>query len=88
MTAARPAERPARWAEVLARYELWDELIDATTSGALDWSSVPQEQEQKAYTLGLAYAAKNNQAKLAEQIEALKKLTSPSAKAALAELEG
>jgi peroxiredoxin len=78
----------ARWAELLTRYELWDDLIEVTTTGALDWSSVAQEQEQKTYTLGLAYAAKNNQAKLAEQIEALKKLTSPGAKTALAELEG
>ena len=77
-----------RWAEILTRYELWDDLIEATTSGALDWSNIPLEQEQKAYTLGLAYAAKNDQAKLAEQIEALKKLTSAGAKAALAELEG
>ena len=76
----------ARWAELLTRYELWDDLIEATNTGALDWSSVPLEQEQKAYTLGLAYAAKNNQAKLAEQVEALKKLTSPGAKSALAEL--
>ena len=78
----------ARWAELLTRYELWDDLIEATNTGALDWSSVPLEQEQKAYTLGLAYAAKNNQAKLAEQVEALKKLTSPGAKSALAELAG
>jgi peroxiredoxin len=78
----------ARWSELLTRYELWDDLIEATTSGALDWSTIPLEQEQKAYTLGLAYAAKNNPAKLAEQIEALKKLTSPGAKSALAELEG
>ena len=78
----------ARWAELLTRYELWDDLIEATNTRALDWSSVAFEQEQKAYTLGLAYAAKNNQAKLAEQIEALKKLTSPGAKSALAELSG
>ena len=78
----------ARWAELLTRYELWEELIDATTSGALDWSNVPVEQEQKAYTLGLAYAARNDQAKLADQIAALKKQSSAGAKTALAELEG
>jgi peroxiredoxin len=77
-----------RWAEVLTRYELWDELIAATTSGALDWSSIPLEQKEKAYTLGQAYAAKNDASKLAEQIAALKRLTIPEAKAALAELEG
>ena len=71
------AERPARWAEILTRYELWDDLIEATTSGALDWSNIPFEQEQKAYTLGLAYAAKNDQAKLAEQIEALREADEP-----------
>jgi peroxiredoxin len=78
----------ARWVELLTRYELWDELIEATTSGALDWSSIPYEQEQKAYSLGLAYAAKNDQVKLAEQIGALKKQSSAGAKSALAELEG
>ncbi len=78
----------SRWSELLTRYELWDDLIDATTSGALDWSSIPYEQEQKAYTLGQAYAAKNDQGKLAAQVEILRKLTTPGAKAALAELEG
>ncbi len=78
----------SRWSEVLVRYELWDELIDATTKGSLDWSNVSGEQEQKAYTLGLAYAAKNDQAKLAQQIDSLKKLTGTEAKAARAELEG
>jgi peroxiredoxin len=78
----------ARWSELLVRYELWDDLIAATTAGALDWSSIPFEVEQKAYTLGLAYAAKNDLAKLGVQIEALRKLTSTGAKSALAELEG
>lgn len=64
----------ARWSELLVRYELWDDLIAATTSGALDWSDVPQEKREKAYTLGLAYAAKGDKAKLAEQIAALKGL--------------
>ncbi len=77
-----------RWAEVLTRYELWDDLIEATTSNSLDWSSIPIEQKEKAYTLGQAYAAKNDSKKLAEQIEALKKLTIPTARAAQAELEG
>ena len=77
-----------RWAEVLTRFELWDELIDATNSGALDWSSVPLEHVQRAYTLGQAYAAKNDLGKLGLEIDALKKLSSGDAKAALAELEG
>ncbi len=77
-----------RWVEVLTRYELWDDLIEATTSNALDWSNIPMEQKEKAYSLGQAYAAKNDAKKLAEQIEALKKLTVSSAKTALAELEG
>jgi peroxiredoxin len=72
----------------LTRYELWDELIGAATSGALDWSNIPLEQEQKAYTLGLAYAAKHEEAKLTQQIAALKKQSGGGAKAALAELEG
>ena len=78
----------SRWAEILTRYELWDDLIAATTEGALDWSNIPIEVEQKSYTLGLAYAAKNEQAKLAAQIEGLRKLSSPGAKSALSELEG
>jgi peroxiredoxin/tetratricopeptide (TPR) repeat protein len=78
----------ARWSEVLARYELWDDLIEATTRGTLDWSSIPEEQTQRAAMLGQAYAAKNDQAKLSEQIQILRKLTAPDAKAALAELEG
>lgn len=63
-----------RWMEVLVRYELWDDLIAATESGALDWSDVPQEQKEKAYSLGLAYAAKRDTAKLTEQIAALKNM--------------
>ncbi len=77
-----------RWAEVLTRYELWDELIAATTSGALDWSDIPFERMQKAYTLGQAYAAQNDQKKLAEQIELLRKSNASEARAPLAELEG
>ena len=61
-----------RWAETLIRYELWDDLIAATTSGALDWTDLNPEKVEKAYSLGLAYAAKGDQAKLAEQIAALK----------------
>ncbi len=78
----------ARWSELLVRYELWDELIAATASGALDWSNIPYEAEQKAYTLGLAHAAKNEPQMLAAQIENLRKLSSSGAKSALAELEG
>ena len=37
----------ARWAELLTRYELWDELIDATTSGALDWSNIPWSSSKR-----------------------------------------
>jgi peroxiredoxin len=77
-----------RWSELLVRYELWDDLIEATNSGALDWANIPQEQVQKAYTLGLAYAAKGDAKRLAEQVEALKKLNATAAKSALAELEG
>jgi peroxiredoxin len=77
-----------RWAEILSRYELWDDLIAATTSGALDWSDVPLERRQRAYYLGLAYAAKGDAARLAEQIAALKEKGLPDAAASLAELEG
>lgn len=85
-----------RWAEILTRYELWDDLIAATTSNALDWSDIPIERKEKAYTLGLAYAAKGDHAKLDEQVAALKALAGEDAKAkrsnitesAIAELEG
>jgi peroxiredoxin len=85
-----------RWAEVLTRYELWDDLIAATFSGALDWSDIPIERKEKAYALGLAYAAKGDAAGLAAQIAALKALAAENEKAkrgnnteaALAELEG
>ena len=58
--------------EILVRYELWDDLIDATTSGSLDWSDVPAEQKERFHSLGLAYAAKGDPEKLAEQVTALK----------------
>jgi peroxiredoxin len=77
-----------RWAEVLTRYELWDELIAATTSGALDWSDIPLEKAEKAYTLGQAYAARNDARKLAEQIEVLRTLKITETKPRLAELRG
>jgi len=78
-----------RWAEVLTRYELWDDLISVTNTGALDWSELPIEKVQKAYNLGLAYAAKGDQARLDEQVVALKAAPKSSgAEPALAELEG
>jgi peroxiredoxin len=69
-----------RWAEILTRYELWDELIAATESGALDWSDIPIERREKAYTLGLAYAARGDKARLAEQIGMLKTLAAADSK--------
>ena len=91
-----------RWAEVLARYELWDDLIAATSSGALDWSEILPEKVEKARYLGLAHAAKGNPAGLDEQIKVLAGLQEAEAKKAkdgkaptggpippaLAELEG
>ena len=70
-----------RWAEALARFELWDDLIDATNAGALDWSDLPEERRERAYLLGLAYAAKGDKAKLAEQVAALRGLLDPKAPA-------
>jgi hypothetical protein len=37
-----------RWVELLTRYELWDDLIAADASGALDWSNIPIERKEKA----------------------------------------
>ncbi len=61
-----------RWMEVLVKYEMWDDLIAATTSGALDWTEIPLEAKEKHLSLGLAYAAKGNTAKLAEESAALR----------------
>ncbi len=79
-----------RWSEVLTRYEMWDELISVTQSGVLDWSNIPAERKEKAYTLGLAYAAKHDQTKLAEQLTTLKGLPNAAKDfaPAIAELEG
>ncbi len=77
-----------RWSEVLVRYELWDDLIEATANGALDWSGIGLEQVQRAFTLGLAHAGRGDTAKLAQQVESLRKLKEAAAKPALAELEG
>ena len=88
-----------RWAEVLAKFELWDALIAATNAGDLDWSDQPVEKVERAYTLGLAHAGKADQAGLAAQAEALRALAKPKsdkekdpaggqAAAPLAELEG
>ncbi len=68
-----------RWVETLVRYELWDDLIAATESGALDWTNLGPEKVEKAYTLGLAYAAKGDDAKLTEQITFLKTPAPPTA---------
>ncbi len=63
-----------RWAETLVRYELWDDLIAATESNALDWSDLPLERKERAYALGLAYAAQSDKSKLAEQVAVLKEM--------------
>ncbi len=63
-----------RWAEALEKFELWDELIAATESVALDWSDIPLEQKEKHHALGLAYAAKGDAARLEAEITALKAL--------------
>ncbi|MFO0960790.1 MAG: redoxin domain-containing protein [Isosphaeraceae bacterium] len=67
----------ARWSEILVRYELWDDLVSATNQGYLDWSDIPAERKERAYTLGIAYAHKGDREQLVEQIEALKALQPP-----------
>ncbi|GIW88981.1 MAG: hypothetical protein KatS3mg108_3305 [Isosphaeraceae bacterium] len=64
----------ARWVETLVKFELWDELIDAADSGALDWSDLPIEQKDRARALGLAYGHLGRANDLRLQIEALKAL--------------
>lgn len=66
-----------RWAEVLAKFELWDDLIAATQAGDLDWSDQPAERVERAYALGLAHAAKGDRPNLDVQVEALRALTRP-----------
>ena len=63
-----------RWGEILIRHELWDDLIAADASGALDWTDLPIERRTSAYNLGLASAARGDSAKLEEQVAALKAL--------------
>lgn len=70
-----------RWSEILTKYELWDALIEATESGALDWSDLPIEKKERHLSLGRAYAAREDKAKLAEHIAALKTLAKPDPKA-------
>ncbi len=61
-----------RWAEALEKFELWDDLIAATESGALDWSDIALEQKEKHHALGLAYAARGDAARLDAEIAALR----------------
>jgi peroxiredoxin/tetratricopeptide (TPR) repeat protein len=61
-----------RWVETLEKYELWDDLIAAATSGTLDWADIPAEQVARHHALGLAFAAKGDAAKLATEIAALR----------------
>jgi peroxiredoxin len=68
-----------RWVETLVKYELWDDLIAATNSGALDWTDIALEKKEKLHSLGLAYAAKGDQAKLAEAIAGLQAMGAPPA---------
>ena len=63
-----------RWSEVLVKFESWDALIAATLGQSLDWSDQPAEKVERAYTLGLAYAALKNQGGLDGQVEALRVL--------------
>ncbi|WP_152050940.1 redoxin domain-containing protein [Tautonia marina] len=67
-----------RWTEALIAFERWDDLLDATASGALDWSDEPIEQLKQAHSLGLAHAARGDLNALDEQIAALKALLPPS----------
>jgi peroxiredoxin/tetratricopeptide (TPR) repeat protein len=71
----------SRWSEVLVRYELWDDLIDATNSGDLDWSDLPAEQRDKHYNLGIAYAWKGDNSNARAQVDALKAMAPREEKA-------
>lgn len=70
---ARSAQRDGRrrWREALETFELWDDLLAADSSGALDWSDEPAERVQEHRALGLAAAARGDTARLDERIAAL-----------------
>lgn len=69
-----------RWQEALVTFELWDDLVAAIDSGALDYSDIPFERLQREYALGLARAGKGDADGLSRQIDAIKALTSVEAK--------
>ena len=69
-----------RWGEVLTRYELWDDLIEAAVSGDLDWSDIPAERLERAYRLGLAYAGLRDRSGLASQLAILRDLAADEAR--------
>ncbi|MGZ8940425.1 MAG: hypothetical protein ACXW32_14570, partial [Limisphaerales bacterium] len=74
-TAATPADRSrtdyrkgessaslgrARLMELLVQWELWDELIDLSSTTYLEPTNMPHEQAKRARALGLAYFAKGD----------------------------
>ncbi len=71
-----------RWAEVLSRYELWQELLDTTNSGALDWSSNDLEKRLRVYYLALASHGLGDRAGFATQFKAFQLLADEARKPA------
>jgi len=63
-----------RWSELLDKFEFWDAAVAATLDQTLDWSDQPAEKVERAYILGLAYAARKNQGGLDGQVETLRGL--------------
>ncbi|MGZ8901369.1 MAG: redoxin domain-containing protein, partial [Limisphaerales bacterium] len=74
-TAATPADRSrtdyrkgessaslgrARLMELLVQWELWDELIDLSSTTYLEPTNMPHEQAKRARALGIAYFAKGD----------------------------
>ncbi len=77
-----------RWTEVLIRFELWDDLLQAAGSVALDWSDQPAERIERYYSLGLAHAGLGDRAQLASQVDALKTLVAGEQRKASGQSKG
>ena len=58
----------ARLLELMVQWELWDELIDLSSTIYLEPTNMPVEQARRARTLGLAYFAKGDTRRAKAQI--------------------
>ncbi len=66
----------ARLFDVLARYELWDDLLALGATMYLEPTTIPAEQIKRAHALGLAHFQQGNVAEGQQQLLALEDLAS------------